>query len=142
MYGRFEITNLMTGEIRKCNNTIVNVGKSMMAGLSLNDIDAGSAFDWLAIGTGSDTIVSSDVVLGAEYLKIPASGEQTTTTVTDDTATLSGTFNINASKILNEIGIFNKSGLNLGSMLARSTFADLTVESNDAVTAIYNITFS
>jgi len=145
MKGRFKIENITTGEVRETPNTIVSLGKSMMAGLVAADINVGSAFDWIALGIGSSTITANDILLGSEYIKYglgSVTGTRTTTTVTNDTATFIGSFGIDATKIINEAGLFNQSGLDTGSMMARTTFTDISAGSGDKLNTTWNITFS
>lgn len=137
--GHLRIENLTTGQLIEHSNTIVTVGKSQIAGLITNDISAGSAFDHIALGLGSSAIAAGDTVLGSEYLKLAVVGTQVTTTVTNDTMNLSGLFAIDATKTINEAGIFNKSGLDTGSMLARTTFADINTSSGDVISTIWKV---
>jgi len=140
--GRVKVHNVSTGQIEEVNNTIVNVGLAQVTALLTSDITAGSAFDWLALGIGSSTIAAADTVLGSEYLKYglgSVTGTQTTTTVTNDTMTLIGSFTSDATKIINEIGIFNQSGLDTGSMLARAVFGDVSTISGDKINVTYDV---
>ncbi len=145
MKGRFRIENTRTGEVREIDNTIVTLGKSMMAGLVLSDLDVGSAYDWMSIGIGSETITPGHTVLGSEYLKLgigDITGTRTTTTVTNDTATFVGSFGIDATKTINEAGLFNQSGLDTGSMMAITNFAGIAAGSADTLNATWDIKFA
>lgn len=129
-------------------NTIVTVGKAMLANLIVADIattTTGSKYDWMAIGLGSSTIVAGNTVLGSEYMKVgigSVTGSTTTTTTTNDTARFIGSFTMDATKSVNEAGLFNQSGLNLGSMLARTTFTNINVVSGDRINATWDIIFA
>ena len=152
MKGRFRIEKISPDgniEIRENPNTVVTIGKAMMANLLVDDLvyqtATGSRYDWMAIGIGSRTIGEAGSLLGSEYLKYglgSITGSTTTTTTTNDTALFIGSFGIDATKTINEAGLFNKSGLNLGSVLAMTTFTVLNVISGDRVNATWNIQFS
>jgi len=126
-------------------NTILTIGKSQIAGHMVKDLNVGDAVDWMSLGLGSDTIVATDTTLGSEYLKYGLGslvGSTTTTTTTNDTALFIGSFGITATKVINEAGLFNASGLNTGSMYARTCFADITCVSGDTVIADWKIAFA
>jgi len=145
--GKFRIENTTTGEVREVPNTIVTLGKSMLAGRAMSgeDLNVGSGFGWMALGIGSETITAGHTVLGSEYLKYGLGSiaeSRTTTTVTDDTATWVGSFGITETKIVNEAGLFNASGLNTGSMLAITNFADISAGSADRINCTWDIKFA
>ena len=145
MQGNFRIENTRTGEVREVENTIVTVGKAQMAGLCVADVSAGSQFDWMSIGIGSETITAGDTTLGSEYLKYglgSITGDRTTTTVTNDTARWIGSFGIDATKTINEAGLFNQSGLDTGVMLARTCYADISAGSGDTLNATWTVKFA
>ncbi len=140
--GRVRIENISTGQVEEVNNTLMNVGFAQVAGLITGDVNAGSAFDWLSLGIGSSTIAVTETVLGSEYIKFGIGsivGTQITTTVANDTMHLVGSFTADASKTINEVGIFNQSGLDTGSMLARAVFADITAISGDKINVVYDV---
>lgn len=145
--GRFRIENTTTGEVREVNNTVVTLGKSMIAGRAMSgeDLNVGSGFGWMSIGIGSETITAGHTVLGSEYLKYGLGSiaeTRTTTTVANDTATWVGSFGITETKTINEAGLFNASGLDTGSMLAITNFADIGAGSADNVNATWDIKFA
>ena len=146
--GRLELIKVSpNGSIQETiiPNTIVTVGKSMVAGLMVADVSVGSRFDWIAIGVGSSTIGAGNNTLGSEYMKYGLGsiiGSTTTTSVTNDTAQWIGSFGIISSKTINEAGIFNKSGLNTGSMLARTTFTGISCASGDTLRATWKVQVS
>lgn len=137
--GRVKIVNATTGQVVETPNTIMNIGIAQVAGLITNDVNAGSAFDYLAIGLGSSTLDAAGSGLGSEYLRESGAGVQITTTVTNDTMSLVGSFVADATKTVNEVGIFNESGLDLGSMLARAVFADVNAISGDRINVTYDV---
>lgn len=139
--GRVRIENVTTGEVREVDNTIVNIGFDALSRLTVADV-GGTAFDFLALGTGSDTIVAGDTLLGTETLRTASTGTQQTTTVANDTARFIGSFTGDTTETINEIGIFNITTANTGSMLARAVFTDLNVITNDNINVTYDIVFA
>lgn len=121
---------------REVTNTIMNTGKAQVAGLILTDV-GGTAFDYLAVGTGNTAPGATQTALVAELYRTAGTGTRITTSVANDTARLSGSFAITGSATLREMGILNSSST--GVMLARATFSDLAVNNADTVNAIYNI---
>lgn len=131
-------------EYRDIPNTILTIGKSQTAGLLVEDVNVGSAFSHVSFGLGSSTITAGDTILGSEAFKHDTSGLRVTTTVTNDTAQFSGAIvsDIDANKVINEAGIFNASGLNTGSILARTTFTGITIGSRDQISYTWNVAVS
>ena len=129
-------------------NTVVTLGKEAFArGVVSGGYAAVNPAGWMAIGTGSDTIVVGDTTLATEYFREgpetgatgSVTGSTTTTTETNDTARWIGSFGIDATKTVNEAGIFNLSGLDLGSMTARTAFADIAAISGDQINITWDI---
>lgn len=146
--GKFRIENTTTGQIVENLNTIMRVGFAQITNLIIADLVAdgiGSSYDVMAIGIGSSTIVNTETVLGSEYLRIvlgSVTGSTTTTTLTNDTARFIGSFGTDTTKTINEAGLFNQSGIDLGSMLARTTFAGITAISGDRINIQWDIAFA
>lgn len=146
--GRVSLRQVRNGVVIneiKDYNTVLTIGKSQIAGHMVSDLNVGSAVDWMSLGLGSSTITAGDTTLGSEYLKYglgSITGNVTTTSTTNDTAQWIGSFGIDTSKLINEAGLFNASGLDTGSMYARTGFSDITVVSGDTVIADWKITFS
>jgi len=132
-------------DYRKLKNLIVNVGKAQVAGL-INGVVT-TPFKYIAIGDGSSTNPgtctapsATDTALGHEIARASATTGRTTTNVTNDTATLSATFNFTSSYAICETGIFDASSG--GNMLARQTFAVVNVASGDSLTINWRIVVS
>jgi len=132
-------------DYRKVMNLITNVGKAQVAGL-INGVVT-TPFKYIAIGDGSSTSPgtctspsATDTALGHEVSRASATVGRATTNVTNDTATLSATFNFTASYSLCEAGIFDASSG--GNMLARQTFAVLNVASGDSLTINWKVVVS
>jgi hypothetical protein len=140
--GCLKLENITTGQVVKVPNTIMNIGFSTISALAGSGITTPNKFGWMALGIGSSTVAATDTTLGSQYLKIVTANSQTTTTVTNDTLTMIGSFTVDATKTINEAGLFNASGLNTGSMLARTCFANILAISGDNVNATWAIKFS
>ncbi|MCH7534711.1 MAG: hypothetical protein IH948_03025, partial [Bacteroidetes bacterium] len=79
---------------------------------------------------------------GTETLRVATAGTQQTTTVANDTARFIGSFTGDTTETINEVGIFNITTSNTGSMLARAVFADLNVINNDKINVTYDVVFA
>lgn len=138
MKGRFTI--LKNGKVvREVNNLITNAGFEAMSGLLLTDI-GGTAFDYIAIGTGTTAAAVTDTALESEVMRVAGTGTQTTTTVTNDTAHLECTFTITSSLAITEAGMLNAASG--GTLLNRQTFTAVDVVDGDTLIIKYNVTFS
>lgn len=126
-------------ESRDITNTITNDGLAENAALWLSDV-SGTAFDYIAIGTGTKSATASDTALETETQREPATGTQTTTSVTDDTAQLVTTFSFTGSAAITESGVFNASSA--GTMYCRTTFSAINVSNGDTLEITWNIQFS
>lgn len=132
-----KVSNGQVVDFREVTNTVVNGGKAQVAALILSDV-GGTAFDYLSIGTSNTAPGATQTALQGYAYSTAGTGTRITTTVTNDTARLSGSFAITASATLREMGIFTATG-GTGTMLARATFSDLAVNNADTVNAVYNI---
>jgi hypothetical protein len=117
-------------------NLITNVGYAQVAGL-INGVVT-TPFKYVAVGTGSSTSPgtctapsATDTALGYEVARVLATTGRTTTSVTNDTATWSATFNFTASYSLCEAGIFDAS--TGGNMLSRVTYTVINVAPGDSL---------
>ena len=128
------------------NNTVVTLGMFQAARSIVSGAYAApDPVSWMAIGLGSSTVAAGDTVLGSEYLRLGNAdlvGSTTTTSTTNDTSRFIGSFGILDTKTVNEAGLFNKSGLDLGSMMSRTGFTDIVVVSGDTIRATWDIAFS
>jgi hypothetical protein len=123
-------------DVRILPNLITNVGLAQVAGL-INGVVT-TPFKYVAVGDGSATSPGTctapsptDTALGREVMRVQATVGRTTTSVTNDTATLDATFNFTSSYALCEAGIFDApTG---GNMLSRLTFPVLNVVSGDTL---------
>ena len=110
-------------------NGITNVGFAEVAGLILLDV-GGTAFDYIAIGTGTTAFDPTQTALVSEVIRKAGTGSKTTTSVTDDTAQLVTTFSsadgLSGSHAITESGVFNAASG--GVMLCRQTFPALNID--------------
>jgi len=109
-------------------NTLTNAGFAEVAGLMTADV-GGTAFDYIAIGTGTTAPAATDTALEYETHRIggaDVTGSQVTTTVTNDTMQLVGTFSgYTGTEAVTESGVFNAAAG--GTLLCRQTFAALNI---------------
>ena len=140
-----------TTEHRFIPNTVVTLGKFLAARAIVSGAYAApDQIGWMAIGTGSSDIAAADTTLGTEYMREgpetgatgSVTGSTTTTSTTNDTSRWIGSFGILDSQAINEAGLFNKSGLDLGSMFARTCFADINVVSGDTIKGTWDVAYS
>jgi len=145
--GWFTLKHIRNGEVieeRTIDNTVVNAGLAQIAGLILTDI-GGTAFDYIAFGTGTTAAAVTDTTLKTEITtsggeRKAGTGTRTTTSVTNDTAQLVATFTFTGSFALTESGVFNASSD--GTMLSRQVFAAVNVVSGDQIQVTWKIQVS
>ena len=144
----FEV--IRDGEVidtREIKNLIVSSGKAAMAALCLVDV-AETAFDYIALGTGTTAADAGDTTLETEITTNggerrgggDVTGTRVTTSVTDDTAQLVTTFAFTGSFAITESGILNAGAL--GELLARQVFAAINVASGDSLQITWKVQFS
>jgi hypothetical protein len=117
------INKIVTG------NLLTNAGLAQMAGL-INGVVT-TPFTYVAVGTGTTAPSVTDTALVSEVMRVSATVSRTTTSVPNDTATWSATFNFTSSYALAEAGIFDAS--TGGNMLCRVTYPTLNVVSGDSL---------
>ena len=112
---------------------ITNAGMAEVAGLIGTDTTGDvTAFDYIAIGTGTTAPSATDTALVSEQQRAAATGTRVTTTVTNDTLQLvKDAFSFSGSYAITEVGVFNAS--TGGTMLSRSTFSAVNVTANDTL---------
>ena len=143
--GRLKIDHVSEGNVNSyyIPNTLVTVGKSLIA---QSIVSGGYAridgIRYMSIGTGSSVITAADTTLGTEYLRDSTTGSTTTTSTLNDTARWIGSFAIDGTNTVNEAGLFNASGVDLGTMLSRTTFADIAAISGDQINVSWAVDFS
>jgi hypothetical protein len=133
------------GKLKKklsLENLVTNVGYAQVAGLINGAVT--TAFKYVAVGSGSSSSPGSctspsatDTALGNEVSRVSATAGRTTTSITNDTATWSATFNFSASYSLCEAGIFDASSA--GNMLSRVTYSVINVASGDSLVISWKV---
>ena len=113
--------------------TITNSGMAEVAALIGSDTSGdATAFDYIAIGTGTTAPTASDTTLESEQQRAAATGTRTNTDVTNDTLQLvKDAFSFSGNHAITEVGVFNNS--TGGTMLSRSTFSAVNVTSSDTL---------
>ena len=114
-------------------NTACNTGKAQIAGY-ISGIVANNTnmFKYLAIGTGTTAAATTDTTLVSEVgTRVTATNSRQTTTYTNDTSRLLGTFTFNASTAITEAGVFDAS--TTGTVCARQTVGTLSMASGDSL---------
>jgi hypothetical protein len=127
-------------EDRTIKNTITSVGKAELAGLLLIDI-SGTAFDYIAIGTGTPGATALGVECttngGARRGGADVVGTRVQTTTANDTAQLVTTFTFTGALAITEEGIFNAA--TSGTMLASQSFSVLNVADGDTLAITHKV---
>lgn len=131
-------------ERREIKNLITSAGKAALAGLLLTDV-AGTAFDYIAIGTGTNAANVSDTTLQTEAStngasRVAGTGTRVTTSVTNDTAQLVASWTFSGSFAITEAGILNASSN--GTLLARQVFSAINVASGDQLQITWQVQIS
>lgn len=147
--GWFQLDHIKEGAIidsRIIGNTITNAGLAEVAGLLTADT-AGSltAFDYIAIGTGTtaadatDTQLEEEIIAGGGNRRGvgDVTGTQETTTVTNDTGQFVTTFTFTGTYAVTESGVFNATST--GDMLCRQTFSPINVASGDSLQITWKV---
>lgn len=122
-------------------NLVTNAGKAAIAGL-VGNTGSITAFTYLAVGTSSTAVAVTDTTLGAEITdtglaRTVATVSRTTTSVTNDTLTLTYTWTATGSKTVQEIGILNASSG--GVLLAHKLTGAVSVVNTNLLVATYNV---
>lgn len=110
------------------SNLIVAAGRGLISG-RINGVGTPAAPTYMAIGTGTNAAAAGDTALQTEGYRVAGAASLVTTTVTNDTCQLVGTFAITGSAAITEMGIFN-AGI-AGTMLVRNVFSAYNVNNGD-----------
>ncbi len=136
-----KITGL-DGKVRdewEVNNLITSAGKAQLA-LLAGDATA-TPFTYLAVGTALAAVTVAQTTLQAETTtngleRAVATVSRTTTSVTNDTLTLTKTFTATGTIIVEEVGVFN--AISGGTMFSRALTGTKTVTSGENLSVTYN----
>jgi len=123
-------------------NGITNAGFAEVAKLIGSGL-GGTAFGYVAIGTGTTAYDATQTTLVTETARKSASVSNETTTVTGDTVQFQATFSsadgLSGSDAIAESGVFNASSG--GTMLCRQTFSVLNInwDAGDTLTVTWKV---
>ena len=127
-------------------NATMNLGFKEVAQLIGTDTTASAtAFDFIAVGTGTTAATATDTILETEVTNIgltraAGTGTNITTTVAYDTFQLVHSFSPTSSAAVTESGVLNASSD--GELLCRQTFSAINVTSGDTLTITWKIKVS
>jgi len=134
--------NLM--ETVETPNALMNLGFKEVAGLFCSD-QAGSytAFDYIAVGTGTTAATATDTTLETEetengLTRAASTGTLVTVNVTDDTAQFLKSFSCSGSVAVTESGVLNASSA--GTLLCHQTFSAINVADGDTLQITWKVT--
>ncbi len=146
-YGYFTLSvHNEAGELTQfvqSDNTVVDVGIDCMSDLIFGTtICTGEAFfDWIEIGTGSTAPTSGDTTIETAIGGCARVQDATVAVVSptgEITATVESTFSgATCAATVTEAGVFDAT--TTGNLLARSTFAGVTIGASDTLTVTYNV---
>lgn len=125
-------------ESREVKNIITNNGADYVR----TTVGSGvltSAFRWTAVGTSAGAAFASNE--NALHTEVARSKNAFNTTGNFGQFSNVTTFT-NISATVKESGIFNRSGVNAGTMLAAQTFGDITLTTDDSLEVIWKVYFS
>ena len=138
--GRFKVSRLdkdgqVVEERKWKNNTVTEGGKAEVAELILG---AGTAFDSVAIGSGTTGVTAASTQLSEETnTRQSATTSTETTDSTGDTSRFIATFTFTQAGTIKEVGVFNHAST--GDLLCGQTFSDVNVESSDSLQITYDV---
>jgi hypothetical protein len=148
--GHFGLEHYRAGSLidsRSVRNTIVNDGLAAVAGLIIQT-GSTSPFTYLAIGTSTTAVSSTDTALYGELTtgggqRSLATLSRVTTDVTNDTAQLVHTFTFTTTGTypITEAGVFNvvTTSSGSGAMLCRQIFTAINVVNTDTLEITYKL---
>ena len=111
---------------RRVVDLLCNLGFAEIAGLLLTDV-GGTAFDYIAIGTGTTAANATDTTLQTETHRVAGVGTRVQTTVANDTAQLVSTFSgYSGQEAITEAGVLNAAAA--GVLLCHQVFSALNVD--------------
>jgi hypothetical protein len=148
LHGRFHFQHYRSGTLiddRIVKNLIVDAGAAAVAGLIIQT-GSTSPFSYIAIGTSTTAVASSDTALYAEMTtaggqRALATLSRITTDVTNDTAQLVKTFTFSTTGTypIVEAGVFDSSATSSATMLCRQIFTAINVVDTDTLQVTYRL---
>lgn len=118
------------------HNLVVTTGKSYFARRAINTTDA--VLGWLAVGTGATAEAVGQTTLVTETARVPF---DTAPTVTGNVITCVATVPAGTGTgTLQEIGLFNATGANAGTMISRALTGALSKPAGMGITFTWTLT--
>lgn len=117
--------------------TTTKTGYAEMANLT---IGSGTAFTYMACGTGTTPFSSDSTTLNTENQRAAATCSRVTTTNTNDTSQFVKTFSFSGTYAITEVGIFNAASV--GTMLCAKIIDAINVVDGDSIEFTYQVKHS
>lgn len=117
---------------------IPTAGKALLANRILG---AGTEPKYIAVGTGTATVVAGDTALQTEVdSRVTGTSTRTTTFSSNDTYTVTGTYTCGATaRVITECGLFDQSALG-GTLFLRSVLTNsASLVQNDTIAFTFNV---
>lgn len=125
-------------DVQEVKNIITNDGADYVRD-TVGNSPLTSAFNWTGVGTSAGSAFgSADSQLNTEIARSANSFNTTSNFGQFSNVT---TFT-NIAATVKESGLFNRDGINNGTMLAAQTFGDITLTTNDKLEVIWKVYFS
>ena len=125
-------------------NALTNTGFAEVAGLLCGDQAAShTAFDYIAVGTGTTAATATDTQLETEETenslgRSAGTGTRVTENVANDTCQILKSFSVSGSVAVTESAVLNASST--GIMLCRQTFSAINVADGDTLQITWKVT--
>jgi len=144
---KIRIFKAKTGEVieEEFDNLVVNAGKAEVAKLIGSGL-GGTAFGYIAIGTGTTAEAATDTAMEVELKRKAATVTSVTSNITNDTARFEATFSsddgLTGTSAVTEYGLFNDP--TAGTMLSRvvQSAKNLDWDAGDSLTVTWDIIVS
>lgn len=129
-------------------NNFVNVGKAYCA-TKVCGLTSPAAMTWLAVGDDGTVEADTQTLLLSEIDNTNGCGRVTdgtptitTTTTADDTMNINAVWTVTGTETVQEIGVFNATGVDGGTMIGRSVVApSVGVADGDTLNGLYKVIF-
>ncbi len=119
-------------EDEKEKDLVVNSGLALRAAL-LGDVSTPVALNAIAVGTGTTAPAATQTSLVSEVARVASTNSLITTNVTNDTLQMVGTISFTSSYSIAEVGTFNTTTANSGTMYSRDTVGPYNVSSGTSL---------
>lgn len=130
-------------EFREINNLVVAVGRYYIAQrmISTGPNSAPTAMSHMALGSSGSAPASGDTALGSELGRVGLTSGSGTVAANSNSVVYSASFPAGtATGVVREAAIFNAA--TLGTMLARTTFADVNKAAGDSIAITWTVSIN